>query len=929
MAGKEFQTKQDQSMLEIERANRNARFRAFEEESISNKQEIKDDPLEIEADNAARQIVHGEGIDATKLSSTSTIQQTKHDEFSAGLEKSILSQLKRSKGSGQKLDDSIKDEMEENMNVDLSDVRIHMNSSANQMSDDINAKAFAHGQDIYFNRGNFDTNSIEGKELLAHELAHTQQQGDTAQRRIQRSMKFEIQTRNHVYAIKEQGTMTDENYDPDPILLNRKIGTYSTALGEGEKGASQEGGLPAYLSRGIQGEKPGDFVEMTKSIEVMEKVKTDKADSEAQFELEYIFTRQIEKEKILGTKLIDNTLKLQKKSINQGENVVANTFEYKYFNFDGLPLDIHLDKNYEFRDGHIKLMKVGRQNLIDKNKKAQYLEVYKINNADEYLIGNLIGKPANIKQVGETIDNAQDPALAKNIYMGAWNRKYYKPSDFARGKLKADAKNLEVHVDNKGILREGHIKFLEQVPPLIKDEDSSTIEIQSEHGGFIEFETPKWFRKWSEIEPLIQEAVDFTGAIDKGPDAHPKVVAALKNKHSMDPSNQFYQYLEGYQTTVKEWPKQYSTDHLKKLKGDNRELVVVVSDPFWTATIQGSESIELSEYESLVREHEGDYTANFLTKDFANKAFDKVFNAKNDLIERENQKKLKKNPNTKATELTPKLEESLFINLKGFLLLIYNYIYKGQVLDMRGEVSKSAFRLMARTNFASMYENLLSNDEKLLYIELMGDPEKNDDNPLFTTALNERINGVRQQNKRKWESDLTSLKNKLSITTDENQKKNILSKITNLKEKISRIPPNCELTRNSNFWYSGVGSSSTTYKPIIYEWLLNITKNKDLLDAEIGIGLSGAMGSKTITTEAGKKDYMQTKFEIRGSEKNIKGIDNRTGYSYTVAGSDSQPAFNWVQYTKAMFDGAKNRSNDTPDDLTTEKNEASKTGLKE
>lgn len=929
--GKTYQTKQDQYLLEIERANRYARFQAFEEEGISNKHSVKNDPLETEADTAAKQIVHGEGIDATKLSSTSTSQQTKYDVLSSGLEKSIEPRLERSKGSGLKLDDSIKAEMEENMNTDLSNVRIHTNASANQMSDDINAKAFAHGQDVYFNRGNFDTDSTEGKELLAHELVHTQQQGNNLQRRIQRSMKFEIQTRNHVYAIKEQETTTDEDYDPDPILLGRKIGTYSTALGKGEGASPQEGGLPAYLSRGIQSEKPGDFLEMTKSIEVMEEVKTDKADSEAQFVLEYIFTSQIEKEKILGTKLTDSTLKLLKRSINQGKTVLPNTFEYNYFNYDGLPLDIHLDKNYEFREGHIKLMKVGRQNLIDKNKKAQYLEIFKVNNADESPIGNLIGKSASIVQMGQTIDNAQDPAIANDIYMGAWNRKYYKPSDFKRGILKADAQNLEVHVDNKGILRGGHIKFLEQVPPLKQDEDTSAIEIQSESGGFIEFETPKWFRKWSEIEPLIQEAVDFTNAINKGTDAHPKVVAALKNNHSMESDNYFYKSLKetNFEPMVKEWPQQYSTDHLTKLKGDKRKLVVVVSDPFWTATIQGSESIELSEYESLAREHEGSYTSDFL-KVYVNEVFGKVFKAKNDRIEKENQKILEKNPNAKSMELSPQLEESLFSNLKGFIMLIYNYIFRGQVLEMQGEVSKSAFVLMARTNFASMYENLLSSDEKKLYIELLGDPQKPDDNPLFIDAFNHRINTIRKQNKDTWERQIATMEKSLASITEEAKRTDLELKINKLNEKISRLPPyGTALNRNSFFWYSGVGSSKTTYTPVIYEWLVNITKNKDLLDAEPGSGLSAAMGSKTVTTEPGKKDYKQAKFEIRSSQKTVSGFDNITNKTHTISGSNSQPAFNWVEYTKQMFEGAKSRSNDTPDDLSTEKNEASKTGLQE
>lgn len=152
------------------------------------------DTLERDADEAAQQIVHGEGIDATNLSSTSTEPQSKHDEFSASLEKSIEPQLDGSKGGGQPLDESVKDEMEGKMNTDLSDVRIHTDSNANKMSEDINAKAFAHGQDVYFKNGNFDTSSLEGKELLAHELTHTRQQGggQKLQRQIDKKGSWRI-----------------------------------------------------------------------------------------------------------------------------------------------------------------------------------------------------------------------------------------------------------------------------------------------------------------------------------------------------------------------------------------------------------------------------------------------------------------------------------------------------------------------------------------------------------------------------------------------------------------------------------------------------------------------------------------------------------------------------------------------------------------
>jgi hypothetical protein len=50
------------------------------------------------------------------------------------------------------------------------------------MNQSLSAKAFTHGNDVYFNKGQYKPKSSEGKHLLAHELAHVvQQRGNTIQ----------------------------------------------------------------------------------------------------------------------------------------------------------------------------------------------------------------------------------------------------------------------------------------------------------------------------------------------------------------------------------------------------------------------------------------------------------------------------------------------------------------------------------------------------------------------------------------------------------------------------------------------------------------------------------------------------------------------------------------------------------------------------
>ncbi|MBN2486375.1 MAG: DUF4157 domain-containing protein [Bacteroidales bacterium] len=90
-------------------------------------------------------------------------------------------------GAGMPIPENTKAQMENAFGADFSDVRLHTNSHAVDMNRKLNARAFTHGSDIYFNSGNFNTTDTEGQRLLAHELTHTIQQGHSVvQNTIQR-----------------------------------------------------------------------------------------------------------------------------------------------------------------------------------------------------------------------------------------------------------------------------------------------------------------------------------------------------------------------------------------------------------------------------------------------------------------------------------------------------------------------------------------------------------------------------------------------------------------------------------------------------------------------------------------------------------------------------------------------------------------------
>ena len=75
--------------------------------------------------------------------------------------------------------------MESAFGADFSGVRIHAGSAAAGLSRDIQAHAFTHGSDIYFNHGQYDPHTDGGRRLLAHELTHVvQQRGASSIQRV-------------------------------------------------------------------------------------------------------------------------------------------------------------------------------------------------------------------------------------------------------------------------------------------------------------------------------------------------------------------------------------------------------------------------------------------------------------------------------------------------------------------------------------------------------------------------------------------------------------------------------------------------------------------------------------------------------------------------------------------------------------------------
>src|ERR1044072_3535659 len=75
-------------------------------------------------------------------------------------------------GRGAALSANVRRDYEGFFRADLSGVRIHTDNSANLAAQAVMAQAFAHGNNLFFNRGSFDPGSRAGRHLLADELSH-------------------------------------------------------------------------------------------------------------------------------------------------------------------------------------------------------------------------------------------------------------------------------------------------------------------------------------------------------------------------------------------------------------------------------------------------------------------------------------------------------------------------------------------------------------------------------------------------------------------------------------------------------------------------------------------------------------------------------------------------------------------------------------
>lgn len=142
------------------------------------------DPHEQAADRAAAQVLQHRAPDARHPATPPRLQRLGSGPARDDLPPAVQRVLGR---PGAPLEPAERRFFEPRFGHDFSRVRVHRDAEADAAARAVDARAFTYGQQIVFGAGEYAPRSPSGRQLLAHELAHTVQQGAAA--RLQRKGK--------------------------------------------------------------------------------------------------------------------------------------------------------------------------------------------------------------------------------------------------------------------------------------------------------------------------------------------------------------------------------------------------------------------------------------------------------------------------------------------------------------------------------------------------------------------------------------------------------------------------------------------------------------------------------------------------------------------------------------------------------------------
>jgi len=183
----------------------------------------------------------------------------------------VSADIQNSMASGSPLPLSVRRFMEPRFQANFSNVKIQTGDKAAKLNRQLNAQAFTVGNQIFFGKDKFQPEHQEGKELIAHELTHTIQQGAA----IQRSENVTI-TQQAPVQVQRLGLSDALDYFADQANIIPGFRMFTIVLGVNPINMSSVDRSAANILRAIVEFIPGGGL-ITKALDnhgVFEKVGT-------------------------------------------------------------------------------------------------------------------------------------------------------------------------------------------------------------------------------------------------------------------------------------------------------------------------------------------------------------------------------------------------------------------------------------------------------------------------------------------------------------------------------------------------------------------------------------------------------------------------------------------------------------------------------
>jgi hypothetical protein len=171
----------------------------------------------------------------------------------------VAADVRSASGGGRPLPSKARGFLEPRFGASFAGVRVHTDAKAGKLANQLSARAFTHGKDVFFGPGQFAPERKDGMHLLAHELTHTIQQGKAIQRKAIPASAPQVSERTPLQASR-LGLSDALNYFADAANAIPGYRMFTILLGVNPINMGAVEASAANILRAIVEFLPGGFV---------------------------------------------------------------------------------------------------------------------------------------------------------------------------------------------------------------------------------------------------------------------------------------------------------------------------------------------------------------------------------------------------------------------------------------------------------------------------------------------------------------------------------------------------------------------------------------------------------------------------------------------------------------------------------------------